>query len=262
MRRRRAVWVRPWLQRRNLLGQYERLMSEIRDEDLPAFKNFVRVEPGMFHELLVRLGDRIRKKDTWYRKALDPGLKLAITLRYLGAGDNYHSLMYGFRVAHNTISLIIRDVCEAIIAEFAEEVISCPTTPEEWRRIADQFAARWQLPHAHAALDDVAASALFSMDWILDWSLPLTSCCSANFPTSTSASLSPSFDLDFLPGPFLEVEVEGCGVEDLHWELGWVGLSSSSTSEPESTMTVRSPRTCCAAAICAFNYKDKYKKLH
>ena len=153
MRRRRAVWVRPWLQRRNLLGQYERLMSEIRDEDLPAFKNFVRVEPGMFHELLVRLGDRIRKKDTWYRKALDPGLKLAITLRYLGAGDNYHSLMYGFRVAHNTISLIIRDVCEAIIAEFAEEVISCPTTPEEWRRIADQFAARWQLPHALGALD-------------------------------------------------------------------------------------------------------------
>ena len=29
----------------------------------------------MFHELLVRLGDRISKKDTWDRKALDPGLK-------------------------------------------------------------------------------------------------------------------------------------------------------------------------------------------
>ena len=52
MRRRRAVWVRPWLQRRNLLGQYERLMSEIRDEDLPAFKNFVRVEQECFMSCL------------------------------------------------------------------------------------------------------------------------------------------------------------------------------------------------------------------
>ena len=107
----------------------------------------------MLHELLVRLGDRISKKDTWYRKALEPGLKLAMTLLYLGAGDNYHSLMYGFRVAHNAISLIIRDVCEAIIEEFAEEVIACPTTPEEWKRIAEQFGTRWQFFHALGALD-------------------------------------------------------------------------------------------------------------
>ena len=85
-RRRREVWVKPWLQRRPLLGQYERLMAELRDEDIPSFRNFVRVDPEMFHELLVRLGDRITKKDTWYRKALEPGLKLAITLRFLGTG--------------------------------------------------------------------------------------------------------------------------------------------------------------------------------
>ena len=81
--------------------------------------------------LLNRLGERITKKDTWYRKALNPGLKLAITLRYLATGDSYHSLMYGFRVSHSTISLLFRDVCEAINEEFAAEGVTCPTTSYE-----------------------------------------------------------------------------------------------------------------------------------
>lgn len=130
-RRRRRYWVRPWIARRPLFGQYERLLHELRDEDIPAFKNFIRMEPAMFQELITRLGPRIAKNDTWYRKALDPGLKLAITLRYLASGDSYKSLMYGFRVADSTISLVVRDVCQAIIDEYAEEVIACPTTPEE-----------------------------------------------------------------------------------------------------------------------------------
>ena len=51
--------------------------------------------------------------DTFWRKALEPGLKLAITLRCLATGNSYKSLMYGFRVASNTISSIIPKVCEA-----------------------------------------------------------------------------------------------------------------------------------------------------
>ena len=44
--------------------------------------------------------------------------------------------MYGFRVAFNTIFNFIPDVCEAIIQEYAEDAISCPTTPEEWKQVA------------------------------------------------------------------------------------------------------------------------------
>jgi len=35
-----------------------------------------------------RVGPRIRKKDTNYRKALDPGLRLAITIRFLLSRPN------------------------------------------------------------------------------------------------------------------------------------------------------------------------------
>ncbi len=128
-------------------------MDELRVEDVRSFRNFLRMEPAMFQEVVDRLIPRITKVDTFCRKALAPGLKLAITLKYLASGDNYHSLMYGFRVPHNSISIIIRDVCEAIIAEFADEVIECPTTEDQWRRIAEQFSRRWQFHHCLGALD-------------------------------------------------------------------------------------------------------------
>ena len=149
----RRFWVRPWILRRPLLGHYERLMAELSREDVPAFKNFVRKEPAMFQELLERLTPRIAKKDTWYRRSLPPGLKLAITLRHLATGDGYPSLMYAFRFAESTISGIVRDVCQAIVEGYAEEVIACPTTPEEWMTIADQFALRWNFYHCLGALD-------------------------------------------------------------------------------------------------------------
>jgi len=122
-------------------------MAELREEDIASFRNFVRMDPQMLQELCARLGPRFEGTDTWMTKALSPKLKLAITLRHLATGDSYRSLMYGFRMAHNTISLIVRQVCRAIAEEYAPEVISTPTMPE-WLQIADQFGARWQFHHA------------------------------------------------------------------------------------------------------------------
>ena len=152
-RRRRRWWVRPWLLRRPVLGQYESLMRELRDEDLQSFRNFLRMDPLMFQELLTRIAPRISKKDTWFRKALDPGLKLALCLRHFATGDSYKSLMYGFRVPHNTISMFVPEVAEAIIQEYAHEIILCPIRPNEWHAIAEEFTRRWQFHHCIGALD-------------------------------------------------------------------------------------------------------------
>ena len=80
-RKRRSEWVRLWLLRRPLYGQYEKLMAELVGEDVNSFKNFMRMDPDTFHEILSRVGPRIEKQDTFWRRALEPGLKLAITLR-------------------------------------------------------------------------------------------------------------------------------------------------------------------------------------
>ena len=126
---RKTVWVRPWLERRLQFGHYFRLLEELRIEDERSFRNFLRVDPRMFHELLQRLEHRISKQDTWYRKSIEPGLELANTLRYLASGDNYHSLMYAFRVAYYTVSNFIPEVSNNYwhfcINAIIYDVISC-----------------------------------------------------------------------------------------------------------------------------------------
>lgn len=85
---------------------------------------------NMFKELVARVRPGI-EKNTFWRKALSPGLRLAITLRYLATGDSCRSFMYGFRVAYNTISMIVPETCEAIIQEYQDEVLSSPMTPKQ-----------------------------------------------------------------------------------------------------------------------------------
>ena len=84
----RKYWVRPWIGRRRQFGLYDQLLVELRNEDQKAFKNFMRMPPEMFDELLTRVGPRISKQKTNYREALEPGLKLAITLRHLASGTH------------------------------------------------------------------------------------------------------------------------------------------------------------------------------
>ncbi|KAK3106532.1 hypothetical protein FSP39_022055 [Pinctada imbricata] len=57
------------------------------------------------------------------------------------------------RVPHNTISMMIPDVCQAIIFEYGDEVIACPRTQEEWRKVAKEFGTRWNFHHALGAID-------------------------------------------------------------------------------------------------------------
>ena len=116
---------------------------ELRNEDQASFKNFMRMPPEMFDELLTIMGPRITKHNANYKETLDAGLKLALILRHLASGTKYHSMSYGWRVPHNTISLLITKVCQAIIDEYKDEVMKCPITPEEWRAISsDKYAKR------------------------------------------------------------------------------------------------------------------------
>ena len=109
-RRRRApkpnrVWVRQWMDvgRRLQYDNYHRLMPELRYKDPASYFNFLRVPPDMLDELLGRLGPIIIKQDIRYRKAIEPGLKLAMTMRHLASEDRYTSMKYDSRVPHNTI---------------------------------------------------------------------------------------------------------------------------------------------------------------
>ena len=132
--KKRTIWVRKWLTRRPDLGQYARLMDELKKEDVKGFCNFLRMDYEIYQEILTCIEHRINPNKLMYRKPLTAGIKLAITLRYLASGDSYHSLMYGFRVAHNTISKVIRQVCDSCRVCWGSNSLSSNTKGVEKHR--------------------------------------------------------------------------------------------------------------------------------
>ena len=51
-----------------------------------------------------------------------------------------------------TICKFVPQVCKAILKEFQQEYLVCPTDPEDWKKIEERVN-RWNVPHAVGALD-------------------------------------------------------------------------------------------------------------
>lgn len=111
------------------------------------------MDENIFKGLLERIRARIEKQHTFWRKPLEPGLRLSITLRYLVTGHSNLSLSCRLSVPPNTISGIVYETCEAIIAEYLNEVVVCPSTPEGWREVANGFSRRWKFHNTSGAID-------------------------------------------------------------------------------------------------------------
>ena len=151
--RRRGYWTRPWILRRRQFGLYDQLLVELRNEDRAAFKRFMRMPTEMYDEILARVEHRIQKQYTSFREPLQPGLKLSSTLRHLASGAKYKDMQFAWRAPDNSLSIVVREVCQAICDEYAAEVMTPPTTPIQWRPIAEGFMRRWNFPHTLAAID-------------------------------------------------------------------------------------------------------------
>ncbi|MCP3680334.1 MAG: transposase family protein [Gammaproteobacteria bacterium] len=152
-RRPRLVWVRDWIGRRDELGIYHTLLVELRNEDPKSFHNFMRMPQDMFREIVTRLTPRIQKQTTNWRAPLEPGLKVALTLRHLASGAKYADMQYAWRVPPNTISIVVTEVCHAIIDEYLDEQMTSPSTEQEWRRLSDDWYKHWNFPHVIGAID-------------------------------------------------------------------------------------------------------------
>ena len=87
----------------------------------------------------------------WERPS--PGLKLVVTLRHLASGDSYPTLQFAFRVTRSTINKCVHEVCDAIIRAYQDQVLTCPTLPEDWLEVESIFHRRWNILHAVGALN-------------------------------------------------------------------------------------------------------------
>ena len=126
-----------WLQRHRQFCLYNNLMRELESEDANQYKRLVRVPPEMFHHLLDSLRPALSKDPR--RSPILPGVKLAVTLQHLGHGTSYTCMANFWRFPHNTISVIVREVCLALIDQFLIEYLSPPSNEEEWLQTARDF---------------------------------------------------------------------------------------------------------------------------
>lgn len=110
----RTVWVHEWVRKRQTEGCYAKLLNELRNDHPNLYRNFVRMTADDFDYLLQLVTPYIQKQDTHMRKAIPPGERLALTLRYLATGESFMSLQYLFRIPQPTISRIIPEVLDAI----------------------------------------------------------------------------------------------------------------------------------------------------
>ena len=85
-------------------------MVDPRRGDEAAFINFTRMPPEMLddHETAHLVSGTTNRPPP-------PGMEL----RHLASGLKYAAMIFGWRVPHNTISVIVQEVCEAISAEYA-----------------------------------------------------------------------------------------------------------------------------------------------
>lgn len=124
-KKKKRFWVRSLLKNRNRHGASETLCKELQLDlecDVEDHDNFFRLSNDLFEDLLNKIETQLLKKDTPFREALSPRLKLEVTLRYLATGDSYKSLYYLFRVSPSIMSTFIPQVCDAIYEALADYI--------------------------------------------------------------------------------------------------------------------------------------------
>ena len=121
-------WILPWILQREERGCYRTLLDELITTDIPGYRNFTRMEPAFFYLIEERITPppHLRKSITNFRKPLEVGLKLAVTLRDLSTEESYTSLQYHWRVGRSTICKFIPQICKSHFERISTRISDVP----------------------------------------------------------------------------------------------------------------------------------------
>ena len=120
-RRKRKKWVKDWIGKRNSFT-YLNLSNEIKKIDMDDFQNYFRMDYRTYSNLLEILRPLITKKNTVMKESISANERLAITLTYLVTGKSFGQLRYSGVMGRFTISGIVLETCEAIIAALKDYI--------------------------------------------------------------------------------------------------------------------------------------------
>ena len=136
VKRHRKYWIHPINRSRQDHSVYYRLVTELRGDEA-RFKKYFRMTPTNFDHLLSLVKPYLVKKDTRMRKAIVPGLKLAITLHHLAEGASHSAIAAHYRLGRSTTSIAIYDTLAALWKVLQPIYLKPPTGPTEWKIISE-----------------------------------------------------------------------------------------------------------------------------
>lgn len=118
--KKKKIWVRKWIDRRDKLGATNCLLKELALEDPKEYFNTLRMSESCVNFLLTKIHSQIQRKDTLLRSAIPAITKLQAVLYFLATGCSLRTLTHIFRLGKSTISEFIIEVCEAIYESLKE----------------------------------------------------------------------------------------------------------------------------------------------
>ena len=118
--RKKRMWVRDWIGRRDSRGASTLLLKELAAEDVNEYKICLRMTPEKFDALLDMVAPKIERQNTHMRDAIPPRVMLEVILYFVTTENSYRTLQYFFRVSKASISNFIREVCDAIYDSLGE----------------------------------------------------------------------------------------------------------------------------------------------
>ena len=120
--KRKRLWERKWIKRRNELGATNSLLKEIELEDPREYYATFRMSQECFNFLLMKVQSQIQRNDTHLRSAVPAKTKLQAVIYLLATGCSLRTLTHLFRLGKSTISEFMIEVCD-VIHESLKEVI-------------------------------------------------------------------------------------------------------------------------------------------
>lgn len=121
-RKKRSVWVAPWLKKRDEYGACNQLLPSLRNGipcERKLYSDFHRLPDEEFEFLLDLVTPYIQKQNTNVRKAITPATRLACTLHFLATGNSFRSLQFLNYVPQCTMTTMLPEVLDAIYTVLA-----------------------------------------------------------------------------------------------------------------------------------------------
>jgi len=133
----RKYWVHPINLKKDKFKLCSTFVPELRKQNAEyRHKSYFRMSVEKFDYLLRLVAPILTKQDTNMRQAIEPTLKLAITLHHLAEGSSHKSIANHYRLGRSTVSNIIYATCDALYEALQPTYLAVPKGKEEWKKIA------------------------------------------------------------------------------------------------------------------------------